>query len=256
MKTLETQGNFFVILNEDNSEFSRHPSWDCRYQIYNELSEDPSFKFFGTESEFNTKNDEESEFLFSEISGFLSVSELKDYLNDNLAFSKGGGVGNGGTETASRNGVEDQNSTNAPVALLPDAYSFLLNNGLGPSTIINLLPLNTAPTWDLVNNQFDFSSLTVGTWITMRLDFDLTTSSGNTDFVCAMDFIIGQPTAFTKVLGRRFFKNNKVYLGETVTFGFYIGSEATMNNPAKIKVKTDSNTTFKLNGWAMGINVR
>lgn len=253
MKTLEIQGNFFVILNEDTTEFSRHPLWDSRFQIYNELEADPLFKFLGTESEFNTKNDEDANFLFSEIDGYATVAELKSFLNENLSFSKGGGSGNGAT---SRNGIEDQNATNAPVVLVADTYSFLLNNGLGANTLTSFLPLNASSTWDTINNQFDFSSLTVGTWITLRLDFDLTTTSGNTDLTIAMDFIIGQPEAFTKILGRRFFKNNKTYLGETITFGFYIGSELTMNNPSKLKVKTDSGTTFTLNGWAMGINVR
>lgn len=258
MKTLKTQGNFLVILNEDNTEFSRHPLWDSRFQIYEETSENPLIKFFGVESEFNSKTNELPSFRFDELldslgAPFSTIDDLVTWLSDNLGFLKGGGNGSGVT---SANGIEDQNATNAAQLLVTDTYATLLNNGLGTSTITSLLPLGSTSTWDTINNQFDFSSLTVGTWITMRLDFDLTTTAGNTDFVCAMDFIIGQPTAFSKVLGRRFFKNNKTYLGETVTFGFYIGSEATKNNPAKIKVKTDANSTFKLNGWAMGINVR
>lgn len=258
MKTIKTQGNFLVILNDDNTEFSRHPLWDSRFQIYEETSDNPLIKFFGVESEFNSKNNEVPNFRFDDLldslgAPFATVDDLVTWLSDNLSFIKGGGSGSGAT---SLNGIEDVNATNAAQLLVTDTYSTLSNNGLGPSTLTNLLPLGASSTWDLINNQFDFSSLTVGTWITLRLDFDITTTVGNTDFVCAMDFMIGQVGAFTKVLGRRFFKNNKAYLGETVTFGFYIGSEATKNSPAEIKVKTDANSTFKLNGWAMGINVR
>lgn len=258
MKTLKTQGNFLVILNEDSTEFSRHPLWDSRFQIYEETSGNPLIKFFGVESEFNSKTNEVPSFRFNELLDslglpFATVDDLITWLSDNLGFLKGGGNGQGVT---SLNGVEDQNATNVAQLLTPDTYSTLLNNGLGASTLIDFLPTGVSSTWDVVNNQFDFSSLTVGTWITLRLDFDITTTVGNTDFTCAMDFIIGQVNTFEKVLGRRFFKQNKAYLGETITFGFYIGSEATKNNPAKIKVKTDSNSTFKLNGWAMGINLK
>jgi len=254
---LKVQGNFFVILNDDDTESSRHPLWDSRFQIYDKSSGNPLIKFFGVESDFNSRNEEEDSFRFNDLKDsegnpYVTVDDLVDFLSENLAFSKGRGNGDG--VASSVNGIEDQNGTNAAILLVSDTYSFIENNGLGPSTIINLLPGGIGPVWNIVTNSFDFSSLSVGTWITLRLDFDLTTSVANTDFAVAMDFQIGELTEFEKVLGRRFFKNNKAYLGETITFGFYIGSDLTANTPSKIKVKTDSNSTFKINGWAMGIN--
>lgn len=96
MKTIKTQGNFLVILNEDNTEFSRHPLWDSRFQIYEETSDNPLIKFFGVESEFNSKTNELPNFRFDDLidslgNPFATFDDLVTWLSDNLSFLKGGG---------------------------------------------------------------------------------------------------------------------------------------------------------------------
>jgi len=70
-----------------------------------------------------------------------------------------------------------------------------------------------------------------------------------------LDFGIGEVGAFNKILGRKSFKENKSYLGETVNLAFYIGSELTKNNPCKLNVTSDKGCSFKNNGHAAMINL-
>lgn len=258
MKKLKVQGNFIVILNDDNTEFSRHPLKDSRFQIYDELTANPLIKLFGIESDFNSKSNEIDSFRFDEVQDelgtpFATIDDLVTFLSDNLAFSLGGVNGARGSVS----GIEDQNATNTAISLSAGVYEPLDNNGLGPFTNTVHLPNGVdSPIWNTTTNQFDFSKLALGSFIVLRLDFDLTTTIGNTDLEIDMDFAIGDSGAYSVVLARRFFKNNRTYSSETLTMMFYIGDTPTKLNPAKLKVKTDSNSTLKLNGWSMGITVK
>lgn len=119
MKTLKTQGNFLVILNEDNTEFSRHPLWDSRFQIYEETSENPLIKFFGVESEFNSKTNELPSFRFDELLDslgvpFATIDDLVTWLSDNLGFNSALG---GSSAMFSGWGVYDDTSLSSGVPL-------------------------------------------------------------------------------------------------------------------------------------------
>jgi len=99
-----------------------------------------------------------------------------------------------------------------------------------------------------VLNQFDFTNLGVGSLITARFDFDVTTTQPNQEFEFDMQFAIGGTSPFTLVMNQHYVKSVKLY-HIVFTFIWYIGSDDVRLNPAKVLFRSTDNASIRVNGW-------
>ncbi len=161
------------------------------------------------------------------------------------------------TGAVKTNGVFDYNDAitpSTPIAVTGGAgYTFLTNDGQGPFTNISYPPEGVTKVWDGVTNRFDFSELTLGSKIEIRLDIEVTTTSPNTAFDAALELAIGGSTydiswinSFQKTAGVQHI---------VVASFIYIGDENTRANPAKFKIKSDEDISVKIFGWACYVNL-
>lgn len=95
MKKLVIKGNFFLLLNQDDTEFTRHPKSDTNFQIYDESSADPIFNFYGLTKDF-AKNSETASFKISELTDengapYPDAETLVTALDSSLGFNPASG---------------------------------------------------------------------------------------------------------------------------------------------------------------------
>lgn len=72
--------------------------------------------------------------------------------------------------------AEDSETSGTPISLPVDTDTTLTNDGLGAGSSEDYLPDGIPSIWDADNNQFDFSSLSLGDIVTITIDIDVTTT--------------------------------------------------------------------------------
>ena len=136
----------------------------------------------------------------------------------------------------------------------------LTNDTLGTLTDRTQAPYNVSNTWDETTNTFDFSELSIGDTLDLRIDLTLTTAGANAIVKCFLRIGEGTASEYDVFIGSEYFKtaasNDNVKLG----LEFYIGSENVRTVPAKLILISDTNGSVKVNGWynriiRKGINI-
>lgn len=127
----------------------------------------------------------------------------------------------------------------------------LLNDGLGSSTNKNYKPENIDEIYDTITNRFDFSNLSLGDTLTIRLDLNVDVSN-NQVIHCFLN--VGENGAPYKLpfVSDRYYKStgNK----RVVEFnGVYMGDDNTRSNPAYFSFTSDTTATITVNGWYVKI---
>ena len=128
-------------------------------------------------------------------------------------------------------------------------YYPLTNDGAGPYTDLKYKVYDHTDTWDVTNNQFDFSSLNIGDTVDIRVDVIIDPPVGNTDVDVKMTYALGSPTQYDLLIEHVYIKGQTT---KNIVFNhtMYIGSDDVKNYPAKIYMKSDAaGTTVKVNGW-------
>ena len=125
----------------------------------------------------------------------------------------------------------------------------LTNDTLGTFTDRTQAPYNVSNTWDEITNTFDFSELSIGDTLDLRVDLSLTTVGVNAIVKCFLRLGEGTASEYDVFIGSEYFKtaasNDNVKLG----LEFYIGSENVRTAPAKLILLSDTNGSVKVNGW-------
>lgn len=138
-----------------------------------------------------------------------------------------------------------------PIALTTaGTYYDLTNDGAGVNTKI-LYGLSAVPNiWDTGTNRFNFTGLSLGDTVELRVDVTVTTTTANTGLEMVLELATGTGTPVSLPL----LNNTNIKTSQTIQLvtdrGFYIGSALTQTNPAKIKMRADATgATVKVNGW-------
>lgn len=152
----------------------------------------------------------------------------------------------------------DLATTSSPIALsVAGTYYDLTNDKAGAYTQIAYGLVGVTDIWNSGTSRFDWSGLTVGDVLCMRVDLTVTTGSANTAIDLALEMAIGDALNFDiPVVIQKNFKTAGTYrvIGEV---SFYIGSTAVKNSPAKLKIKADSTgASVVVNGWYTSIAKR
>lgn len=149
----------------------------------------------------------------------------------------------------------DSATSTTPISVTGGAgYVDLTNDGLGVYTIKTYLPDGVTDVYDSSINRFDFSELSLGDMLDIRLDIEVTTTSpsqqvditlelGTSTFPYEIPFI----TNVYKAAGVH--KVNRYN-------GIYIGNNDTLNGGGRFRIKSDANCTVKVNGWYVKITAQ
>lgn len=144
-------------------------------------------------------------------------------------------------------GWADYNHGGGTQSLTASVWATLLNDGAGSFTQTGFAPSGTT-LWNTSTNRLSFTGLSVGDMVDLRTDFTLTIASAQTDARLRLVFGVGSASEFTVEVWGRYFKSTGTYNVTNFT-GFYIGSLDILNNPCRIDVLTDANSTIQVNGW-------
>lgn len=156
------------------------------------------------------------------------------------------------TEEIVRMGVWDYNdaaTSTTPISLTPTGTDVdLTNDELGANTNKTYKLSDVTDVWDASTNRFDFSELSLGDVVDLRIDVTVTTTSSNTDTVLKINLGIGG-TVYSLKIDRSSFKTAGTYQIVKM-FSVYMGDTNTLNNPASLTLSSDSGSaTCVVNGW-------
>lgn len=148
-------------------------------------------------------------------------------------------------------GIADYNdalTSVTPISILGGTgYVKLTNNALGSFTNKLFLPVGVTDVWDSINNEFDFSELSLGDTVDIRLDILVTTVSPNqnVDVKLVLGSGLGQ---YSIPFSNTSFKTAGIH-PINVYNGIYMGDNNTRDNPAEFQIQSDGNCTVVVNGW-------
>lgn len=124
----------------------------------------------------------------------------------------------------------------------------LTNDTLGAYTNINYPPYGVSSLWDATTNRFNFSQLSIGDTIDVRVHLQVTTTTSNQTYKIGAKFGIGSASAFDNIIFTDQAKNAGIHEVSFVA-PFYIGEANILNNPAELYINTDASATVKVDGW-------
>ena len=138
------------------------------------------------------------------------------------------------------------------IVTVPGSPVALTNDGLGAFTNKTYLPTGVTDVWDTSTNMFDWSDLSLGDMVDIRLDIDLITASPNTEIKVDLHLGTGGGAYTIPFITDKDFKNVGTHK-ENRFNGIYMGDANTLNNGGKFMITTDKDCTLKVNGWYVKI---
>ena len=129
------------------------------------------------------------------------------------------------------------------------------NDAAGSFSILSYPPDGVTEVWDATNQTFDWSELSLGDMIDIRLNLEVTTTTTNT--AVSVDLHLGSGgSAYTvPFITATNFKTAGTY--QLIRFnGIYMGNTDTLNNGGVFKISSDNDITYKVIGWYCKITKR
>lgn len=157
----------------------------------------------------------------------------------------------GGSADNIRGGIIDYNDSATAVTPISIPSGLvdvdITNDGLGPFTNKTYAPVGVTDIWNSNTNLFDFSELSLGDMIDIRLDLTVTTTSPNQ--LVEIDLILGIGGGqYSIPFSRNVYKNASAQNVNRYN-GIYMGDSNTLNNAAKFVARSDSPALVAVNGW-------
>ena len=142
---------------------------------------------------------------------------------------------------------DDATSTTAISVTGGGGYVDLTNDALGTYTLKTYAPSGITDVWDDSTNKFDWSELSLGDMVDVRLDISVTTTGANQVVKIILEMAT-DGTPYDIVFDEVVFKTAGTY--QIVrTNGVYMGNSSTLNDGAKFRISSDANATVVVNGW-------
>lgn len=154
-------------------------------------------------------------------------------------------------------GVYDYNDAATSVtpinAATPGTWYTLTNDTLGANTLTTYGFPGVANVWSVANSAFDFSGLSLGDTVDVRIDIVVTTTVSVQE-VSVHLFVDddGAGEYEVPVLGSQQFAGAGAHAA-AVTQMVYIGNSETLTGNARLKIKSDAACTVVVNGWAVRV---
>lgn len=136
-----------------------------------------------------------------------------------------------------------------PITITGGGGEFVLtNDGLGPFTKKSFAPAGVTDIWDVDTDLFDWSQLSLGDTIDIRLDFEVIIASVNTELYVDLHLGVGGTEIVIPFITQRNFKETGTYQ-QTRYSGIYMGAANVLDNGANFRVTADKTCTVVVNGW-------
>jgi len=127
-------------------------------------------------------------------------------------------------------------------------YIPLTNDELGPFTLKTYAPTGITDIWNSGSGVFDFSQLSLGDMIDIRLDVSIITSTANTAVDINLFLGSGGSAYEIAFISQNNYKTAGTY--DVIRYnGMYIGNTDTLTSGGMFKMKADTTCTVKVNGW-------
>jgi hypothetical protein len=135
-----------------------------------------------------------------------------------------------------------------PLTLVSNTAKKITNDTLGLFTNVDQPPYGVSSLWDSTTNQFNFSQLSIGDTIDVRIHLVVTTTTSNQKFHISAKFGVGSTSVFENIIYDTQIKTAGAHEVSFVA-PFYIGSNDIKNNPAELYITTDASGSLKVNGF-------
>jgi hypothetical protein len=123
------------------------------------------------------------------------------------------------------------------------------NDGAGPNTNKLFKVDGVTDLWNAGTGLFDWSDLTLGDQVNIRLDLEVTTSSPNQTVIVRLLVAVGG-SPYNLLYAEQNFKDTGPH--EINRFSMiYMGDTNTINNGAKFQISSDATADLEVRGWAM-----
>jgi len=146
----------------------------------------------------------------------------------------------------------DLATTGTPLTIVATVPKKLTNDTLGDYTVTSNAPYGVSSVWNSIDNQLDFSQMTIGDLLTLRVDANITTSSANQTLKCYMKMGVGSASEFDLILTQGLIKSAGTY-PFVAEVSFDLAYQDIVDNPAEIYVLSDGNGSIVINGWYIDI---
>ena len=124
----------------------------------------------------------------------------------------------------------------------------ITNDGLGVGSNNSYLPTGVTNIWNTTTNQFDFTELSVGDMVSIRLVLNITTTTPNQNVDVDLSLAVGGSNPYTLPFGRGIARTSGVYSVLRYN-GFYIGSADTLDNGGFFEISSDNDCDCEVVGW-------
>lgn len=122
------------------------------------------------------------------------------------------------------------------------------NDAAGAYTVLSYPPDGVTQVWDATAQSFDWSELSLGDMIDIRLNLEVTTTAVNTGISVNLHLGSGGSAYTVPFITSTNFKTVGTY--QLIRYnGIYIGNTDTLNNGGVFKISADQNITYKVIGW-------
>jgi len=147
----------------------------------------------------------------------------------------------------------DTATQTTPLTILPDTNKKLTNDGLGAQTNLTQAPYGVSTLFNTTTNEFDFSQLSIGDTLDLRVDLSLTTTSANQKYLVFLRVGEGSVAQYDLPIFsgqiKNISSNNRIIGNEP----FSIDYQEHIDNPATLYILSDDDGSVKVNGWYAAI---
>ncbi len=153
----------------------------------------------------------------------------------------------------------DTATTGTPITLTPvNTFVSMTNDGAGAQSDSTFELPEVGALWDTGTGCLDFSDLSIGDTVDIRVDISVTTTGANHQIEVQLDMDTAPIVAnFQLLVDRENFKSAGTF---TIIkyYSMFIGSQAVIDGVHKIQVKSDtgSTDTVVVNGWYLRVVTR
>ena len=139
-----------------------------------------------------------------------------------------------------------------PLTFVANTPKKLTNDILGANTNTSQNPYGVSYVWNSTTNQFDFSQLSIGDTLDIRIQVRVTTTTANQKFRISAKLGIGSVAQFENTI---LSSQVKTAGAEEISFvaPFYIGSSYIKDFPAELYLTSDNGGTIVIDGWYVRI---
>lgn len=244
-----TEGNYFFL--EDTVIGTLYEGLSKDVLVRRGTATSQSFAFQNLNQWSNTKLINFTEIQDKAGAAYSSLAVFVAFYVEKTGKSSGG-ASSIPTQDIFHGGIFDYNdllTTTTPISVTQASSPVpLTNDGQGAFTNKLFAPVGVDDVWNASTGSFDWTKLKLGDMVDIRLDFNLITTSVNTEINVGMHLGIGASEYVIPFVPQINFKSTGTHKINRYN-GVYMGDTNTLNNGSVFKISADKSCSVVVNGW-------